>query len=253
MGVKDGSVERFFGAHAEHYARSPSHARGADLEALIQGLKPMPIDLALDVATGTGFTAVALAPRVKHVTGIDVTNEMLGQARRLAREDGISNVDFELGDALSMDFPDGSFDIVTTRRATHHFRDVPRLLREAFRVLGPGGRLGVVDMSPPEGADSFSNKIERLRDSSHVEAFTPGAWEAMVSEAGFHGLSSQVLGERVTFEKWLYPVEPGGTEERGIREAWDSAGHETRRLLEAEFDGSIRGWVKSRIVLLAYK
>ena len=248
-----GPAERFFAAHAEGYAKSSSHARGADLAALIQALEPKPADLALDVATGTGFTALALAPQVKHVTGIDVTSEMLKEARKLASTEGYPNVSFELGDALAIKFADSSFDIVTARRATHHFQDVPRFLREAHRVLGPGGRLGVVDMSPPEGTAEFSNQIEKLRDGSHVEAFTPSAWKSMVSEAGFQMRSSRVLWERVTFERWLYPVEPGGREEKDIREAWNTADSETKRLLQADFADGIKGWTKTRVVLVASK
>ena len=253
MGGDEGIVKRFFGAHAGSYARSQSHAHGSDLGALIEALKPKASDRALDVATGTGFTAVALAPRVNRVTGIDLTNEMLDEARKLARGEGIGNIGFEPGDAIAMKFADSSFDIVTTRRATHHFHDVPKFLREAYRVLGPGGRLGVVDMSPPEGAEVFSNKIEKLRDSSHVEAFTPGAWESMVSKAGFRILSTQILGEQVPFEKWLYPVEAGGREEKEIRKAWDTSGSEIRQLLQADFDGDVRRWTKSRIILVASK
>ena len=253
MDDRKGSSERFFGAHAEGYAKSQSHAHGADLTALVEALRPGPADLALDVATGTGFTAMALAPRVRHVTGIDVTNEMLDEARKLAHAEGSTNVSFELGDALAMKFADAAFDIVTTRRATHHFKDVPGFLREAHRVLGPGGRLGVVDMCPPEGAEAFSNEIEKLRDSSHVEAFTQSAWKSMVSEAGFQTQSSDVLGEHVTFEKWLYPVAPGGREEDAIRRAWDAARPETRRLLQADLADGIKRWTKSRIVLVASK
>lgn len=253
LGKRKGSVERFFGAHAGGYAKSHSHAHGDDLAALIEALEPKRTELALDVATGTGFTALALAPRVKHVTGIDVTEEMLDEARKLSRAEGKSNVTFELGDALAMRFPGSSFDIATTRRATHHFRDVPRFLREVNRVLVSGGRLGVVDMSPPEGTAAFSNRIEKLRDSSHVEAFTPRRWESMVSEAGFAVRSIQVLGEPVTFERWLYPVEAEGSEEGAIRRAWEGAGVQVKRLLHADFDGSIRGWTKTRVVLVASK
>ena len=249
-----GSVRRFFAEHAQGYSKSTSHAQGADLKALIRDLKPKKSEVALDVATGTGFTAVALAGRLGHVIGIDMTDEMLVQAGRLAREQGRTNVRFELGDAMKIGYLDSSFDIVTSRRATHHFEDVPRFLRESKRVLRPGGRLGIVDMSPPEGAEAFSNRIERLRDGSHVRAFAPADWKSLVSEAGFHILSSNVLGEPVTFEKWLYPVETDGREEEAIRRAWGSARPKVKRLLGARFEkGVVKGWTKFRIILVAAK
>jgi ubiquinone/menaquinone biosynthesis C-methylase UbiE len=246
--------QSFFSKHAKDYSKSQSHASGPDLAALIEALNPRGTELALDAATGTGFTAVTLAGRVKHVTGIDLTEEMLGQARELAQSMGVANIEFERGDAMKTDYPDSSFDIVTTRRATHHFDDVLRFLLEAKRILKPGGRIGIVDMSPPEGAESFTNRIEKLRDGSHVEAFTPKAWESMIMGAGFGGLTSRVLDDRVTFERWLYPVEPGGKEERVIRSAWKSSPKPVRRLLKAEFDrNKIIAWSKARIVLVASK
>ena len=254
LGPKRQSVEHFFGVHAQEYSASLSHAQGADLRALIRALNPKKSEIAFDVATGTGFTAVAIAGLVGHVTGMDVTDEMLVQAGRLAREQECANIRFELGDAMKIGYPGSSFDIVTTRRATHHFESIPNFLREARRVLRPGGRLGIVDMSPPEGAEAFSNKIERLRDSSHVRAFTPTAWESLVSKAGLRFLSSQVIGEPVTFVKWLYPVETGGREELAIRRAWESSTVIVRRLLEARFEkGAVSGWTKFRIVLTADK
>ena len=250
---EEGQAESFFGAHAEGYAKSQSHAHGKDLAMLMDALRPEPIELALDVATGTGFTAVALAPRVSHVTGIDVTAEMLEEARRLAYSEGVLNVSFELGDAQATKFADQTYDIVTTRRAAHHFQDVSKFLREAYRILRPKGRLGVVDMSPPEGAEVFCNQIERLRDSSHVEAFTPSAWKSMVADAGFQIRFSEVVGEHVTFERWLYPVELGGEVEAAARAAWRSAGQEPRRQLNADYSNDVRSWTKSRIVLVAVK
>ena len=253
-GLVQGSVKHFFAEHAQDYFRSKSHAQGADLTALIRALKPKKSEVALDVATGTGFTAVALAGLVGHVIGIDVTDEMLVQAGRLAREQDRANVRFELGDAMKIGYPDSSFDIVTSRRATHHFEDVPRFLREAKRILRPQGRLGVVDMSPPVGAEAFSNRIERLRDNSHVRAFTAASWKSMTSRVGFDIQHCELLGEPVTFEGWLYPVETGGREERAIRRAWASARPKVQRLLGASFEkGAIKEWTKFRIVLVAAK
>jgi ubiquinone/menaquinone biosynthesis C-methylase UbiE len=254
LGQKDTPAEQFFARHAEGYSKSKSHAHGADLAALIEGLRLKKTDVALDAATGTGFTAVSMARLVSHVTGIDVTSEMLEQARLLARKEGIQNAEFELGDALGTKFGDSSFDVVTTRRAAHHFKDVHKFLSEAKRILRPSGRLGVVDMSPPEGTEAFSNEIEKLRDSSHAEAFTAGAWKSMLSEAGFRVVFSGVLEEPVTFEGWLYPVEAGGKEEESVRRAWTTAPSNVKLLLRASFeDGTIRGWTKSRVVLVASK
>ena len=224
------------------------------MAALLEALEPRSSDIALDVATGTGFTAIALASRVKLVTGIDVTEKMLEQSRQLARSQSVFNATFKLGDAMKMDFSEESFDLVTTRRAAHHFDSVPRFLREAKRVLKAGGRIGIVDMSPPEGAESFTNTIEKLRDGSHVKAFTPAAWASMVMKAGFSKPTIRTLDERLTFEKWLYPVGLGGMEEETIRSAWKTAPKSVRNLLEAEFYGdTIRSWVKSRLVLTASK
>jgi ubiquinone/menaquinone biosynthesis C-methylase UbiE len=248
------SVERFFAQHAEGYSRSQSHAHGADLEALLKALAPKKTETALDVATGTGFTAAALSPFVKHVIGIDRTDEMLAKAREFARGKGLANVTFETGDALELKYPDASFDILTTRRATHHFEDVPRFLLEAKRVLARKGRLGIVDMSPPKGAERFMNRIEKLRDGSHVEAFTPEAWKSMLLQSGLRILSSQILDEHIQFERWLYPVEPGGKEEAAVRSAWSHASLQSKLLLKADSArGAVRAWTKSRLVLVASK
>lgn len=252
MRSQDSSTERFFGRHAARYAKSHSHAHGDDLAVLIEALGPRLSDVALDVATGTGFTAVALARHVKGVTGIDVTEQMLKEARKLATTERLTNVKFETGEALGLAYSDSSFDIVTTRRAAHHFKDVPRFLREARRVLKPGGRLGVADMSPPGGAEAFSNEVERLRDGSHAKAFSPAAWKTMMSDAGFHITFLQVLAETTPFEDWIYPVQPGGDEEASVRRAWAAASPAVKQLLHAEFEGgTIARWTKSRIVLIA--
>lgn len=254
MGGEADSVKKFFGRHAADYSKSQSHAHGADLSTLMGALGLKPDSVVLDVATGTGFTAVALARRTKHVTGIDATEGMLDEARQLARTEGMTNIEFELGDALHLRYQDSLFDLVVTRRAAHHFADIPRFLHEANRVLKPSGLLGVVDMSPPSGAEAFVNQIERLRDSSHNRAFSTDAWKSMVLEAGFSLMTTETLDEVTSFEKWLYPVEMGGTVERNVRLAWRSSSEEIRLLMNATFDGpEVVGWSKSRMVLVASK
>ena len=163
------SPREFFSKHAQDYTKSDSHAHGSDLALLVELLQPQSTDTVLDIATGTGFTAIEIAKKAKRVIGVDITNEMLAEASRLAKEKQISNIRFEKADASSLPYDDDSFDNVTTRRATHHFADVEKFLSEASRVLKVSGRLGIVDMSPPEGTDKFFNRIERLRDSTHTQ------------------------------------------------------------------------------------
>jgi ubiquinone/menaquinone biosynthesis C-methylase UbiE len=252
MAKSERAARRFFTTHASSYSRSSSFAGGPDLSALLKALAPKKTETALDVGTGTGFTALALAPRVKKAVGVDITEEMLCQARRLAKERGAENVSFRRGNALKLRFPALSFDIVATRRATHHFDSVPAFLREARRVLRPAGRLGIVDMSPPRGAVEFTNGIERLRDSSHVWAYDPLRWRDMLVEAGFSVASESVLGEPISFTDWLQPVRGGGEEEAAIRAAWKEAPARVENLLKADIRrGEIMGWTKHRIIIVA--
>jgi ubiquinone/menaquinone biosynthesis C-methylase UbiE len=157
-------VREQFGRSAELYATSAVHAQGADLDLVVRFARPSSADLALDVSTGAGHTALALAPRVARVVATDLTREMLAVARRLAAQRGARNVEFREADVRALPFPDRSFDLVTCRTAAHHYPELGAAVREMARVLRPGGRLVVSDtVSPPdEVADP------RLRDAFAV-------------------------------------------------------------------------------------
>ena len=129
-----------------------------------------PDDTLLDVACGPGLLVCAFARVVRHATGIDLTPAMLDRARALQHERGLSNVTWQLGDVLPLPHADGAFSLVTARFAFHHFLDPRAALAEMRRVCRPGGRVAVIDSAPtPEKADAF-NRMERLRDPSHVRA-----------------------------------------------------------------------------------
>ena len=124
----------------------------------------------LDVACGPGLVVAAFARVVRHATGIDITPAMLERARAHAAQLGLTNVSWRQGDALPLPWPDASFSIVTSRFAFHHFLDPLAVLREMTRVATPGGRVVVVDSTPEaRRADAF-NRMERLRDPSHVRS-----------------------------------------------------------------------------------
>lgn len=247
------SARDFFSKHAKDYTKSDSHAHGSDLSLLVELLQPRSTELVLDVATGTGFTAIELAKKVKQVIAIDITDEMLSEASRLANERKISNIHFEKADANSLPYDNESFDIVTTRRAAHHFTDVSKFLNEAHRVLKVSGRLAIVDMSPLNGTEEFLNRIERLRDSTHIHGLTQSQWKDLVKGANLSIAHIQIIRERIDFEHWLYPVNPGGREEKQIKEEWRRASLQIRNTLDLYQNQGTMSWIKTRIVLIAKK
>jgi ubiquinone/menaquinone biosynthesis C-methylase UbiE len=156
------------------------------LRMIVEAARPEPDDTVLDVACGGGIVVCAFAPHVRCATGIDVTPAMLEQAQRLAAEKGLTNVDWRQGDVNSLRFGDGSFTIVVTRFSVHHFPDPAAVLREMARVCAPGGRLVVVDMyasADPAKAAEF-NRLERLRDPSHMRSLSLAELKALFGEAG---------------------------------------------------------------------
>jgi len=110
---------------------------------------PAPGEKALDLCCGTGDVARALASSAGgfEVVGLDFTEEMLEIARRITPA-GLS-VSYRRGDALALPFPDGSFDIVTCAYGLRNLSDLDRGLREAWRVLRPGGRLAGLEFGRP--------------------------------------------------------------------------------------------------------
>lgn len=198
-------VRRQFGTSAEQYLTSAIHASGADL-ALLPGIAGLTgSEEVLDVATGTGHTALALASHARRVVGVDLTPEMLDIAREQAKRRELGNVTFTLADAEALPFPDGSFHVVTCRIAAHHFPAVDRFCRGAARVLRPGGRLVVVDNVAPEEPelDRFINEVEKLRDPSHHRAYRLSEWRGFVEGAGLRFTVAHRFSTWVDREDWL--------------------------------------------------
>lgn len=117
--------------------------RAADLAELATGGR------ALDVATGTGDLALELAGRVApggEVIGVDFSERMLELARAKV---GGTGVRFESGNALDLDYPDGAFDAATVGFGARNFSDLQRGLSEMVRVVRPGGRVVVLEITTP--------------------------------------------------------------------------------------------------------
>jgi ubiquinone/menaquinone biosynthesis C-methylase UbiE len=234
------SVRRQFGPVAAAYATSSIHAGGADLIAMLEVANLQGTERVLDVASGAGHTALAFAPHVASVVALDLTEAMLATGRRLAEENGIANVTFVQGDAEHLPFPDAAFDIVTCRYAAHHFPRPLAAAREWARVLGPGGRLLLVDFVAPDdpATDTVLNAADVLRDPSHVREHTIGQWIAMLEAAGFAAEEAGRWPVRVDFDAWTGRMQTPTAAAAQIRALFEAAPASVREALAIEADGT---------------
>ena len=188
MDAKHVAQERF-GRYAASYVASRHHAGGSDLERLTELAGHHPGWVALDIATGGGHTALAVA---------------------LQRP---ANVDFQLADAEDLPFPACSFDLVTCRIAAHHFPDPARFVAEVARVLQPSGLFLLQDQVTPEdpGAATWLTGFEKRRDPSHVRALSGPQWLALLGSSGFSVETEDRFEKRLRLVKWV--ADQGGTPE----------------------------------------
>jgi ubiquinone/menaquinone biosynthesis C-methylase UbiE len=196
-------VRSRFAPVAANYTRSSFHASTERLQEVLELAQPKPGDLALDVATGTGNTAFALAPYVRRVIGLDMTPEMLDEARRITAENAIKNTHWVLGDAEALPFHDETFDLYTVRAAPHHFADVDAFLREAFRVLKPDRDAAFIDCAPPAAAREVLHEVEVRRDPSHVRSLTVDEWAERLERAGFDVELATIRELDWDYDEWM--------------------------------------------------
>ncbi len=193
-----------FSRQAEGYRRVTGAAAGADRRAAFRALiGAKPDDLMLDVCCGPGTLALDLAPHVAHVTGLDLTPAMLEQAQLAQATQGRTNVTWVEGDVFDLPFDDCAFSLVTCSAAFHHMIDPRRALREMARVCRPGGRIVVRDVTPDAAKSAAYDRMERLRDPSHIHALVPAEMAAL--GAGLP-LGTPALHSSVTADLPLAPI-----------------------------------------------
>ena len=192
-----------FAPVAANYAKAKFHSSTDRLQEVLDLARPQRGDLALDVATGTGHVALALAPHVRRVYGLDITRQMLEQAHGLMTERDVSNAEWILGDVTHLPFADETFDLYTVRAAPHHFTDFDGFLHEALRVLRPGRHAVFVDCAPPVPARDLLHEVEVRRDPSHVMSLTVDEWVERLEHAGFEVNSATPRELDWDFEDWM--------------------------------------------------
>jgi ubiquinone/menaquinone biosynthesis C-methylase UbiE len=197
-------VQDYFSRTAEGYVASFSHRTGSDLDRLIALGEWNNQQYALDIATGGGHTALTVAPHVAQIMVTDLTPRMLEKAREFILAQGITNAQFQVADAEQLPFKAETFDRVTCRIAAHHFPNVGQSVREIARVLKPGGLYLLIDCMAPSDAelDTFDNRVEKWRDSSHGRSCTPEEWQAFFAQAGLKIEHLEFFRKTHHYDEW---------------------------------------------------
>jgi ubiquinone/menaquinone biosynthesis C-methylase UbiE len=197
------AVQEQFGKTAAHYLTSKPHAKGKSLERLVELTSPKKDWRVLDVATGGGHVAYTFAPHVARVWATDITQEMLDMVKAEAGKRGLANLRTTYAKAEALPFEDESFDLVTCRIAPHHFDSIPEFLAEVRRVLKSAGLLALVDNVVPAGSvGDYVNAFERLRDPSHLRAWTMDEWRHALDVARLQTTHDEQIYKTMEFKSW---------------------------------------------------
>jgi len=192
-----------FAATADRLAACGA-ARIADMrERLRRFAVPRGDELALDAGTGTGTLALALAPLVRSVIGLDLVPEMLDHARRAA--EGIEALSFVEGDVAALPFDDRSFDLVASARTLHHVQWPDIAVAEMTRVTRLGGRLVVIDqIASADPLEAIAlNRLEHLRDPVHVRILSDQDFRLIFDANDLVLRRSEVERERIELDRYL--------------------------------------------------
>jgi ubiquinone/menaquinone biosynthesis C-methylase UbiE len=197
-------VQEYFSRTASGYVSSAALRSGKDLKRLVEVGEWQAQHHALDIATGGGHAAFAIAPHVARITVTDLTPVMLETARAFLIAQGVTNAEFQIADAEDLPFAPASFDRIICRVAPHHFPDVGKAVQEVARVLKPGGLFLLIDNIAPSDAalDAFANTVEKWRDPSHVRAYTHEEWQTFFTQAGLLTELAETFRKTHNFDDW---------------------------------------------------
>lgn len=180
-------VTQQFGPRAAAYLGSPVHAQGDDLQHLVALVRGRTAARVLDLGCGGGHVSFHVAREVGEITAYDLSAEMLAAVAAEAARRGLGNLVTRRGAVEELPFDAGTFDIVLSRYSAHHWHDWERGLREARRVVKPGGFVAFADcVSPgPPLLDTYLQAVELLRELVACPGLFGGGMAASHGTSGF--------------------------------------------------------------------
>jgi SAM-dependent methyltransferase len=183
---------------AEAYRSSATHATDADLDTVVEMCNPHPGVKALDVATGGGHVARRLREQGAEVVTADPAPGMQADVVCMAED---------------LPFADGSFDVVVTRIAAHHFADIGKAVGEMARV---SSRTVVVEDTLYTSEDVEA--AEKVRDPTHVRSLSEEEWRELLQSAGLELERVEFFEKTHGFDDWLARTGCTGRDAERVRE-----------------------------------
>ncbi|MGB8218378.1 MAG: methyltransferase domain-containing protein [Candidatus Methanoperedens sp.] len=250
MGIKENAI-RQFGSRAEAYSKGNIFVDGVHLSEIVKRSGVTKNHRVLDVATGAGFLALEFAKNARTVLGCDITRNMLMKAIEKQEISGLDNTEFLLSGVESLPFPDESFDIVSCRFAFHHFPDPGKALAEMKRVCK--NRMIIVDGVSSEDRDKslFHNRIEKLRDPSHVRIYALREMEKMVKDSGavISALTHRDIPQ--DFDEWISRAGTDAKTLKIIEDLMRQSMNDDSTGLRAKLENGRLGFTYDTVILIA--
>lgn len=199
------AAAQYFAGHAAEWDRIRTlHVPDSRVEAaMLAMVGDRRIEALLDIGTGTGRMLELLAPKSVRATGIDTSPAMLAVARANLERAGLRNVQLRQGDVYALTPGETGFSLIIIHQVLHFLDDPARAVREAARLLAPGGRLLIVDLAP--------HAVERLRSEfAHRRlGFSREEIAGFLGDAGLEPVASEALtplageGDVLTVALWM--------------------------------------------------